>query len=457
MLDLPTTLVKTLQHLFSENDFLMDPADRWVYGYDNSRRHSMPSAVVFIRAHEQLVELVKLANHYRIPLTAHGRGTATTGATVPIAAGIVVSFEKMNRILDFSPADRFIIVEAGISNQQLQETIHPENLFWAPDPSSAAFSSIGGNLACNAGGPRAIKYGTCRENTLGLRLVTGSGDSFHTGARTTKSVVGYDFTRLIIGSQGTLAFITEATLKLLPLPEAEATLHATFSSIETATDAIIQILQQPHTPSALEFMDHTALTLIRRYAPELLQNPHAQALLLIEFDGTENTIEHAIDYLKRACHGRGLLEITLAKTNEQRKHLWKARKALSPLLRHLGNQKINEDIVVPVSHLPLFIKRAELLAQKHKLTIVNFGHAGNGNIHVNLLFDSNEDEIARAQTCLKEIFDLVIELKGSLSGEHGIGLDKLPFIENEIESPALKLISQIKTCFDPHGILNPGK
>lgn len=454
---LPAAAVQLLQSIFAAEDFLTEPADCWVYGYDNSRRHALPWAVVFPRTHEQVVALVQVANLHHIPLVPHGRGTATTGAAVPIQAGIVVSFERMTRILLFEPGDRLMVVEPGVNNQVVQAEAKKAGFFWAPDPSSANFSSVGGNLACNAGGPRAVKYGTCRENTLGLRIVTGAGESLHTGVRTTKGVVGYDLTRLVIGSEGSLALITEATLKLLPLPQAKRTLRATFASIQAATAAIVNIMSQAIVPCALEFMDAMALQLIRDYSPGLVE-AQANALLLIEVDGAHSMMSEAVAQIQQACAVPELLNVYVAQTETESVTLWQARKALSPLLRHKGSQKINEDIVVPVTTLPRFITEVEKLAQHYQLTIVNFGHAGNGNIHVNLVFDAqDQQQVQAAHTCLHEIFILVLSLHGTLSGEHGVGLDKRPFLNEELSPTALKLMAQIKSCFDPNGILNPGK
>ncbi len=454
---LPSAFVSALRALFPPKDCSTDPADCWVYGYDNSRRHTLPQAVVFVRSHEQVQALVQLANQYVIPLVAHGRGTATTGAAVPVQQGVVVSFEKMHQIISLEPGNRLMVVEPGITNQAVQEAASKAGFFWAPDPSSAAFSSVGGNLACNAGGPRAVKYGTCRENTLGLRVVTGGGESLTTGVQTTKGVVGYDLTRLIIGAEGTLALITQATLKLLPLPEAKCTLLASFDSIEAATAAIVQLMNQPIVPCALEFMDSMALNLIRDYSPgEVL--PAAQAVLLIEVDGAAIMMETAALQLAKACEVPGLLQVQVAQDAAASARLWRVRKALSPLLRHVANQKINEDVVVPVTALPAFIQQITAWSQAYGIKIVNFGHAGNGNIHVNLLFDAQDArQVAAAQACLHAIFELVITLKGTLSGEHGVGLDKRSFVHTELGPVALRLMAKIKQDFDPQGILNPGK
>lgn len=454
---LPQKALLQLKTLFPPGDCLTDEASCWVYGYDNSRRQALPWAVVFITSHEQVVELVKWANQHEIPLLAHGRGTATTGAAVPIHAGVVASFERFNQVIAFEPADRFIVVQAGISNFAVQAHIRSAGLFWAPDPSSSAFSSVGGNLACNAAGPRTVKYGSCRENTLGLRIVTGDGNDMYTGVRTTKGVVGYDLTRLVIGSEGTLAIITEATLKLTPLPLSMCTLQVTFDSIESATQAIVALMALESTPSSLEFMDSMALELIRSYKPGLFSE-QARAFLLVEMEDDFKDIASLAKMVEQACKVSGLLEVRLAITAEERARLWQVRKALSPLLRKVGNQKINEDVVVPVTQIPTLLRRLGELSARYGIKNVNFGHAGNGNIHVNLLFDGEDrSQLTAAKACLEEVFSLVLTLGGTLSGEHGVGLDKQAFLEKELGAPALAMMVKIKQCFDPKGVLNPGK
>ena len=326
--------------------------------------------------------------------------------------------------------------------------------FWPPDPSSAAYCSVGGNLATGAGGPHAVKYGTTRDHVLGLKAVTGAGQIVKTGCYTTKGVVGYDLTRLIIGSEGTLSVITEATLKLTPLPQATGGFTAHYRDAASCAQAITAIMAQPQLPSALEFLDAGSLELIRTHHPRLVPDD-ARAMLMIEVDGSLREIAAARENLLPACQNSGLLE---AQAVDDASSLWAARKALSPLLRDIAPKKINEDIVVPVSRLPELLQGLSLLSTKYQIANINFGHAGNGNIHVNLLVEPGDrEQMRRAETCLNEVFDLVLSLNGTLSGEHGVGSEKRAFVAKEIDAATLALMKNIKRVFDPNNILNPGK
>lgn len=454
---LPASFLHLLREIVGAGGLLTDAADCWPYGYDNSRRHEPPRAVAFPRSHKQVVAIVALCRDYGISLVPRGRGTCTTGAAVPPAGGIALSLERMTRVLRVVPEDRLMIVEAGATNEQVQHAAAQHGFFWAPDPTSSAVCTVGGNLACGAAGPRAVKYGTARDNVLGLRAVTGMGEELRTGVLTTKGVVGYDLTRLLIGSEGTLAVITEATLRLTPLPERTATLRAFYRDTGSAARAVARIMAQPVTPCALELMDHGAIEMIRRYSQAELPT-QAGALLMIEVDGPEAALTDAVRAVTAAADGEGCVEVRSAADREEVRKLWETRKALSPALRTVAPKKINEDVVVPVSRLPELLEGLSGLAQRHGITIVNFGHAGNGNIHVNLLVDPEDPEQMRqAQECLSEVFDLVLRLGGTLSGEHGIGLEKRDYVARELEPAALALMSRIKRQFDPEGILNPGK
>jgi D-lactate dehydrogenase (quinone) len=439
---------------------LTDPADRLPYGYDNSRRLALPDAVVFAQAADEVREVVALCNRHRQPLVARGRGTNTTGATVPVQGGVVLSLERMNRILEIRPADRLAVVEPGVTNAELQAALVAHGLFWPPDPSSAAYATVGGNLACNAAGPQAVKYGTPRDNTLGLRAVTGAGEDIRTGVLTTKGVVGYDLTRLLIGSEGTLAVITAATLRLTPRPPARRTLRALYRDMGAAARAVARIMAQPETPCALEFIDGNAIAMIRQYqSAARAELPEAAgAMLMIEVDGSEAAIEPAAEAVAAAARGDGLLELHAAADAAEVAALWETRKALSPALRTLAPKKINEDVVVPVSRLAELVEGLQALSARHGVPIVNFGHAGNGNVHVNLLGDAGDPaQLAAMHACLEAVFDLVLKLGGTLSGEHGVGLEKRAFVGREIGALELALMRQLKRVFDPHGILNPGK
>ncbi len=442
---------------FLGKGLLTDPADCWPYGYDNSRRQALPQAVALVTEAHQVQALVQCCAAEGIPLIPRGRGTGTTGATVPDLGGIVVSFERMNRILDIDPENRIARVEPGVINGDLQRRAAAQGFFWPPDPTSASVCTLGGNLAYNSAGPRAVKYGTPRENTLGLQAVTGEGKIIRTGVSTTKGVVGYDLTRLLIGSEGTLALFTQAILRLSPLPETKRTLRATYGDIQAAAAAVAAIMAQPQTPCALEFMDGAALAMVRRFS-DLGLPEDTGALLMIEVDGSHQGIDSAVQAIRRAAAVPGVREIHSASDPAEIAALWKTRKALSPALRQVAPKKINEDVVVPVSRLGTFIQELARLSQEFRIPIVNFGHAGNGNIHVNLLVHPEDpEEMARAARCLDAVFSLVLELEGTLSGEHGVGLEKRDFIERELDSETLRLMRGIKDLFDPHGILNPGK
>lgn len=452
---LASSLLNILNETFPFGALSIAEAERLAYAYDNSRLNALPDAVVFPTEHAQVEALVRACRAHGVPLVARGRGSNTTGATVPVNGGVVASFERMNRILRIDPDNRLAVVEPGVLNGDLQKALEPHGFFWPPDPSSSPWCSIGGNLACNSAGPRTVKYGSPRENTLGLRAVAGTGESFRCGTYTSKGATGYDLTRLLIGSEGTLALITEATLKLTPRPSAVRTLRATYKDVGAAARAVARIMAQPVTPCALEFIDDVALKLARDHDPTA-GVPEAGALLMIEVDGEPDALPAAAEAVARAARGDGLEELRVAETAAETKALWSARKALSPAQRKLSPHKINEDVVVPVSRLPELVDGVKQLAAKHAVPIVSFGHAGNGNLHVNLL-PRDEAERERAHAALAELFALVIALDGTLSGEHGIGIAKREFMPLALSSETLGLMHGVKAAFDPDGILNPGK
>lgn len=453
---LPASLDREFARLLGDG-WLTDPGDRLAYAYDNSRRHALPDAVALPRSTDQVQALVRGCREHRVPVVARGRGTNTTGASVPAHGGVVVSFERMNRIVQVRPGDRCAVVEPGVLNGDLQLALGPHGLFWPPDPTSAAFSTVGGNLACNAGGPRAVKYGASRDNVLALTAVTGTGELIVCGTATTKGATGYDLHRLLVGSEGTLALIVEASLRLVPAPVARRALRAIYRDVSSAALAVARLMAQPVTPSMLEFMDASAVRLARDVGGADLP-AEAGALLMIEADGDAETLPHDIEALMRAADGEGLVALDDAADETAREKLWAARKALSPALRTLAPGKINEDVVVPVSRIPQLVDGVQALAREFDLPIVCFGHAGNGNLHVNLLFDpADAAQADRASAALTRIFSLTIGLGGTLSGEHGIGLAKRDFMPQAVTPPTLALMRQLKTVFDPDGILNPGK
>lgn len=428
---------------------------RRLYGGDDSRRWTMPAAVALPRTREDVMALVRACREHRVPLVARGAGTGTTGAAVPTQGGVVVSFARMDRILELRAADRCVVVEPGVLNGGLQQTLAPYGLFWPPDPSSADLCSVGGNLATNAGGPRAVKYGTARDNVLGLVAVTGTGELIRCGGAYTKDATGYDLTHLFVGSEGTLALIVEATLKLAPRPRAQAGLRVLYRDAASAAAAVSRIMARPATPTMLEFMDHSAIALIRRHGSDV---PEAGAMLLIEADGDDDTLPYALQALADAAEGDGLIALDVAADGSARDRLWAARRALSPALRTIRPGKINEDVVVPVSRIPDLVAAMEALSLESSLPIVVFGHAGNGNLHVNIMYDdADAAETARAHAALPRVFAQVLALGGTLSGEHGIGLSKRDFMDDAFSAATLDAMRAIKAALDPDGILNPGK
>ena len=349
-MQLPAEFTRRVQSCVDAGNTLTDPADCWPYGYDNSRQQIMPDIVVFATTATQIRQIIQYCKEYRVPLVVRGRGTGTTGATVPVKGGLVLSLERMNRIIRVDPANRYLIAEPGVTNQTIQRAANKHGFFWPPDPTSAAFCSLGGNLAYNSAGPHAVKYGTPRDNTLGLKAVTGNADEIETGVCTTKGVVGYDLTRLLIGSEGTLAIITEATLKLTPLPETRKIMQLSYQDINSAAEAVSSIMAQAITPATLELMDQNAINMIREDADISL--PENATLLMIEVDGSHDAINHAVDAIRQAGSNNGLIQVTLANSEEEEQALWRIRKALSPALRKIAPKKINEDVVVPVSNIP---------------------------------------------------------------------------------------------------------
>jgi D-lactate dehydrogenase len=452
---LPTAFVATLHALLGEDGWRTDDRALEAHAQDNSWRHTRPAGVAFPRDREQVVALVRACRDHRIALVARGAGTGTTGAAVPIEGSIVLSFARMNRILAIQPGDRCAVVEPGVLNGDLQQALMPHGLFWPPDPSSAEICSIGGNLACNAGGPRAVKYGTSRDNVLGLVAVTGAGELITCGGPYTKDATGYDLTHLLVGSEGTLALIVEATLKLTPLPVTQAGLRVLYRDADAAAQAVSRLMAQPVVPTRLEFMDARSLELLRRNGADV---PEAGAMLLVEADGDHDTLPYLLQALAAAAEGDGLIALDVAMEGSARETLWAARKALSPALRSIAPGKINEDVVVPVSRIPALVAGVQALSAEFELPIVTFGHAGNGNLHVNILYHPDDaEENARAHAALPRVFALTLALGGTLSGEHGIGLAKRDFMAQAFTPATLAAMRAIKAALDPDGILNPGK
>ncbi|WP_024870479.1 FAD-binding oxidoreductase [Pseudoxanthomonas suwonensis] len=452
---LPPALDATLADLLGPEGWLTGEAARRAHGEDDSRMSALPAAVALPRDRGQVAAIVRACREHRVPIVARGAGTGTAGGAVPFEGGVVVSFARMDRILEIRPGDRCAVVEPGVLNGDLQQALQPHGLFWPPDPGSYERCTIGGNLACNAGGPRAVKYGATRDNVLGLVAVTGRGEVIRCGGPWTKDATGYDLTHLVIGSEGTLALVVEATLRLVPRPAAQAGVRALYRDASAATAAVSRLMRQPQVPAMLEFLDASAIALLRRNGAEV---PEAGAMLLVEADGDHDTLPYALQALADAATGDGMLALDVATDGSARDRLWAARRALSPALRSIAPGKINEDVVVPVSRIPELVSGVEALAAEHALPIVVFGHAGNGNLHVNIMYHPDDAaESARAHAALEQVFALVLSLQGTLSGEHGIGVAKRDWMPRAFDAATLAAMRAVKAALDPDGILNPGK
>jgi glycolate oxidase len=427
------------------------------YSYDATARTYLPDAVLFPKDVKEISGILHAANSDRFFVIPRGSGTGMTGGSLPVEGGVVAVMSRLNRILEIDKDNLIAHVEPGVITGRFHRAVEKENLFYPPDPSSADFSTLGGNLAECAGGPRAVKYGVTRDYVLGLEVVLPTGEIIQTGVRTAKGVVGYDLTRLIVGSEGTLGIITRITVKLLPLPEAVRTMMAVFDHMATAAETVSEIIRRGIVPRTIEFMDNASICCVERYLN--MQLPiDAGALLLIEVDGKEKEVDILIEELKTVCVSQGVKDTRIARKKEDIEKLWKARKAISPALFQYGPDKINEDIVVPRSKIPNMVRKISALKEKTGLTIVSFGHAGDGNIHFNIMLDKkNREELKKAEAAIDTLFEYTLELGGTISGEHGVGITKSAYIAKEIGPLELHLMKKIKKVFDPNGILNPGK
>ncbi|PXF54580.1 MAG: glycolate oxidase subunit GlcD [Deltaproteobacteria bacterium] len=451
-------LVRQFLEIVGPGNFSTDPADLKCYSYDASSISSLPEAVVLPGSTEEVSRVLFLANQEGLAVFPRGAGTGTTGASVPINGGLVLSLTRMDRIISINPADLTAMVEPGVVTGKLQEEVSRYGLFYPPDPASMHFCTIGGNVATGAGGPRAVKYGVTRDYVLALEIVLADGNVIHTGVRTAKGVVGYDLTRLMVGSEGTLGVVTGITLKLIPGPEAEGMLIAFFPDAKSASDTVVSLFESRILPRCAEFLDKMSIELISGQLPVAIPE-RADAMLLIEVDGVRESIPGQLGEVVNSCKNCGAIDIHVAESDDQAKAFWSARQGLSPSIRSLGfPDKINEDICVPRSCLPEMINELEKIGRKTRITILSFGHAGDGNLHVNLLLDlSDKEEKLGGDAAVMQIMEATLALGGTISGEHGIGLTKRPFIKMEIDDRGLEIMRGIKRIFDPGNILNPGK
>jgi glycolate oxidase len=431
--------------------------ERYCYSYDASKLQAVPDCVAFPGSAAEIAALLKLANREAFPVFPRGAGSGMVGASVPWAGGLVIALNRLNRILRIDTDNMIAVVEPAVVTATLQKAVAQFGLFYPPDPASLQFSTLGGNVAMGSGGPRALKYGVTRDYVMGMEVVMPQGDIIHTGGHTMKNAVGYDLTRLMVGSEGTLGVFTQIILRLLPQPEAIRTLLAVFPVLEDATRAVANIIRNRIIPCTLEFMDQATIQAVENYLHAGLP-VDAEAVLLIELDGPESILDHDLSSIRDICYAQGASVTETADSEAERERLWHARRSVSPALGQIRPGKINEDIAVPRMQIPALLKTIRGLAAKYRLCIVSFGHAGDGNIHMNIMFDPKDnDECKRAEQAAAELFRGVLELGGTISGEHGIGIAKSPFFHLEVGRPGWEAMWRIKQALDPLNILNPGK
>ncbi len=450
-------LKKRLERFLEPDQILFKAEDRIAYSYDASKLQGMPLCVVRPEEPKQVVEILKLASEEKIPVYPRGAGSGMVGGAVPTEPGIVVSFEKMNRIIELDEDNMVCEVEPGIVTGHLQEVVSSKGLFYPPDPSSLKFSTIGGNVATGAGGPRAVKYGVTRDYVMAIESVLPSGKIIRTGSYAIKSVVGYDLTKLLVGSEGTLALFTKILLRLIPLPDPPWLVFATFPTSENAARTVTSILKQRVLPSAIEFMDKHILQAISDN-PYVEINTNAGSALIFEIDDMLEIRQSIINKIDEVCRENGTLSTIVASDDEEKDRIWNARRSISPALAKIRKGKINEDVAVPRQSLPDFLIVIEKISKRYGIPIPVFGHAGDGNLHVNIMYDpDNAAERESAKRATIEMFSQVLKLRGTISGEHGIGIAKSPFIRQELGHEVMELMWRVKLAFDPMNILNPGK
>jgi glycolate oxidase len=435
-----------------------DDATRARYAADALGQGHLPDLVVLPATAAEVADVARLCTGHRVPLVVRGAGTGYTGGAVPTHGGVVLSLERMNRILEIDEVNLLAIVEPNVINADLQRAVERVGLFYPPDPASLESSSIGGNVAECAGGPRAFKYGTTKRYVLALEAVLPTGQIVATGSKAVKNVVGYDLVQLLVGSEGTLAIITKVTLRLIPKPPVRATLSATFAHVRQAVDAVTGLITRRVVPAAIELVDDESLRAVEAYLARAVVPAGTGAMLIIECDGVQAAVDEERRLVEEACRAAGALEIRQAASDVKREDLWDVRRQLSLALRATGLLKINHDVVVPRGRISELLETVSELAREYRLRVASFGHAGDGNMHVNLMVNKDDaDELTRAREAERGLFERVVALEGSISGEHGIGFAKAPYLSIELSNDAIELMKRVKAAFDPAGILNPGK
>lgn len=435
---------------------MRDEGVRESYAADDSETTPcIPEAVVRVESTEAVSQVMRAAHEYEVPVTPRGGGTGRVGGAVPVDGGIVLAFEKMGALKDIDRAELTARVQPGLVTGELKRAVEDEQLYYPPDPNSRDACSLGGNLATNAGGPRAFKYGVTREYVLGMDVVLADGTVLHLGHETKKGVTGYDLTALMIGSEGTLGIVTEATVRLIPKPEATVTLLACFTTLDDVAPGVSALLSLGRVPSCIELLDAEAIRIVRPEAGLTIPD-ETRAILLLELDGEAGLLEGDLEVCGNALIELGALDVLVAQNSSERRRLWSSRRELSHSLRRQAKNKLSEDVVVPRTKMADLLRTCAELSEQTGLLIPTYGHAGDGNLHVNFLWD-DPDQKPKVDLAIKRLFERVIELRGTLSGEHGIGVLKAPYLPLEQSAALIDLQQRIKSVFDPKHILNPGK
>ena len=454
---IPARALKDLSQIVGPRNLITRHKDLARYASDGTKLVFMPDAVAFPGSSEEISMLFLLANRAFFPVIPRGGGSGMSGGSLPIEGGLVLAMDRLNHILLIDRDNFTAKVEPGVITKCLQDEVEKVGLFYPPDPASSDVSTIGGNVAECAGGLRGLKYGVTRDYIMGLTVVLPTGEIIRTGGETIKGVAGYDLTRLIVGSEGTLAVITSITLRLIPKPAAKRTMAAFFPAISSAIQTVSDIIREKIVPVTLEFMDRLCLDCVRD-ALGIDIPRETDAMLLIEVDGDKIVVEHEAERIRKICRRSRAIEFRIATGRKEAERLWEARRGVSPSLIKLRPGKVSEDVVVPRSRMRELLSFLGDLRERYTLPIAAFGHAGDGNIHVNIMMDKDDpDEVAKGDKIVRELFKRVIDLRGTITGEHGVGVTKAPYMDMEFSRPALDLMLRLKKAFDPNGILNPGK
>lgn len=449
--------LEPLKNTLDEGRILTEVADLYSYSFDASFGEHLPEAVVQVKNKQEVARIMKLANEHLVPVYPRGAGTCLSGGPLAVHGGIVLDLSKLPSRIEVRPGDLTVTVSPSVRTGDINKEAEKHGLMYAPDPSSAHVATIGGNLAENSGGPRGLKYGVTKDHVLGLEIVTPEGELIRTGGQTIKNVTGYDLTKLIVGSEGTLGVIVEATLKLMPKPPAVRTMMVAFNEVRTAGEAISRTLTSGVLPSKMEFMDQACVQAVEQFQPIGLP-VDAAAIILVELDGPEEALRIEQEKIEAIMKEMKAKDIIIPESDEEAAKLWHARKQVSPAIAKIKPTKVSEDATVPRSKIPDFMDRLQGIKEKYDLEVVAFGHAGDGNLHPNILCDQRDiEEMKRAEKAVEEMFEAAIELGGTLSGEHGIGTMKAPFMEMELGDVGVDMMRRIKRAWDPKNILNPGK